>query len=282
MSFLMWALVALIIGFNISSRVRFYTKIVIFIATIGVSCIFGMVMAVFLKAAGRGSDANRYIAWCIATLAPPLLGLNIKVEGRENLENVPRPAVFISNHQSELDLVMLGAFLPQATVVMAKSDIKWVPLMGQYMMLAENVFIDRKNLKNAMDTMKSAGQQLNKRKLALFMYPEGTRSYQTTNEMLPLKKGAFHLAIQEQIPIVPIVVSSYNKAYNLKHALFEGGDVRIRILPKIDTNGLKTEDVDNLSKSTHELMSVTLREISAPVPPFAEPLKLRAPKAKKE
>ncbi|KAJ3330649.1 Trafficking protein particle complex 8 [Blyttiomyces sp. JEL0837] len=64
--------------------------------------------------------------------------------------------------------------------------------------------------------------------------------------MLPFKKGAFHLAIQGQMPIVPIVASSYHDVYNLKRCLFEGGLVRVKVLPPIPTAGLTTADVDEL------------------------------------
>ncbi|KAJ3214620.1 1-acylglycerol-3-phosphate O-acyltransferase [Dinochytrium kinnereticum] len=227
-----FAALLLILGFNLSSRVRFYVRLILLLIVVMISCVFGLVMVVYLKAKGREREANGYIARCIAVIGPPVLGLSITVEGKENLEGI------ISNHQSELDLVMMGCLLPPFTVVMAKSDLKWVPLMGQYMMIAQNVFIDRKNLKNALDTMKHVSEELTKRKLALFMYPEGTRSYQTTNELLPFKK--------------------------------------------IDTTGLTSNDVEALTKSTHELMLKTLREISEPVPSFAEPLKERAPKAKRD
>ncbi|KAI8855143.1 hypothetical protein BC829DRAFT_372688 [Chytridium lagenaria] len=290
MTSLVWAsiLLGVVLGFNISTRFRFFCRIILLLGVVTILMCLRLDHGGVLENQRASGRQTVTIAHCIATIGPPVLGLSISIEGQENLKDVPRPAVVISNHQSELDLVMLGSFLPDFTVVMAKSDLKWVPLMGQYMMIAQNVFIDRKNLRSALETMKHVADTLSKRKLALFMYPEGTRSYQTTNELLPFKKGAFHLAIQGQIPIVPIVTSSYHQAYNLKNLLFEGEKFGSKIilillvLPKIETTGLQPEDVDDLCKSTQELMLKTLQEISGPIPTFAQPLKHRAPKAKKD
>jgi lysophosphatidate acyltransferase len=67
-----------------------------------------------------------------------------------------------------------------------------------------------------------------KRQLSLFIFPEGTRSASETPSLLPFKKGAFHLAVQAQLPIVPIVCENYAAAYSSKHKRFDGGDIVIR------------------------------------------------------
>ncbi|KAJ3205868.1 1-acylglycerol-3-phosphate O-acyltransferase [Dinochytrium kinnereticum] len=94
--------------------------------------------------------------------------------------------------------------------------------------------------------------------MGLFMFPEGTRSHQTTNDLLPFKKGAFQLAVQGQMPIVPIVVNSYQDMYSSKQFYFRGGEMRIK--------GLTSSDIDDLVVKTRGLMVETLREISKPVP----------------
>ncbi|KAJ3040182.1 1-acylglycerol-3-phosphate O-acyltransferase, partial [Rhizoclosmatium hyalinum] len=147
--------------------------------------------------------------------------------------------------------------------------------MGWYMSLAGNVFINRSNRGSAIETMSKVAKTLKEKKVGVFMFPEGTRSRQTTNEMLPLKKGAFVLAIQGQIPIQPMVVSSYHSLYNIKNLLFEGGVIRIKVLPPIETKGLTMDDMDQLIASTSKLMSDTLVEISEPAPTWAKPLKIK-------
>jgi len=72
--------------------------------------------------------------------------------------------------------------------------------------------------------------------------------------MLPFKKGAFHLAVQGQVPIYPIVFSSYNNFYNKKEKRFDEGPVLVEILPPIPTTGLTKDDVTDLTEKTRNLM----------------------------
>lgn len=77
------------------------------------------------------------------------------------------------------------------------------------------VFIDRKNRKDAHRTVAQAGEDMKKRGVSLWVFPEGTRSLKPEPSLLPFKKGAFHLAVQAQVPVVAIVCENY-------HRLFDG------------------------------------------------------------
>jgi lysophosphatidate acyltransferase len=81
-----------------------------------------------------------------------------------------------------------GHIFPPNCVIMAKKDLIWAPFIGQYLWMANNVFIDRDNNQNAIATMKYIASELKKKNMGIFMFPEGTRSHQTTNDMLPFKK----------------------------------------------------------------------------------------------
>jgi lysophosphatidate acyltransferase len=100
-------------------------------------------------------------------------------------------------------------------------------------MLAKNVFINRTNRQSAVETMTQVAHQLQKDKRALYMYPEGTRSHQSDKSLLPFKKGAFHLAIQGQMPLVPIVASTYAPCYSESLFLFEPCTIHIKGNPFI-------------------------------------------------
>jgi 1-acyl-sn-glycerol-3-phosphate acyltransferase len=95
-------------------------------------------------------------------------------------------------------------------------------------MLAKNVFINRTNRQSAVETMTQVALQLQREKRALYMYPEGTRSHQSDKSLLSFKKGAFHLAIQGQMPIVPIVASTYSPCYSERDWVFEPCTLQIR------------------------------------------------------
>ena len=74
--------------------------------------------------------------------------------------------------------------------------------------------------------MKGVAEVLKSQKTAVYMYPEGTRSHK--EDLLPFKKGAFHLALAGEYPIVPIVFCTYHDIYDTKRWRFEGGTVKIR------------------------------------------------------
>ncbi len=97
----------------------------------------------------------------------------------------------------------------------------------------------------------------------MYIFPEGTRSYSPTPDLLPFKKGAFHLAIQAQVPIVPIIAANYAHILSVKQRRFEAGVIPVKVLTPIETKGLKAEDVDDLTRRTREVMLEELRTLSA-------------------
>lgn len=95
------------------------------------------------------------------------------------------------------------------------------------MTLSKTVFIDRANRATARAAFDSAAQTMRTERQSVFIFPEGTRSYTETPDLLPFKKGAFHLAIQAQVPIVPVVVANYAHVLNVKKKFFRPGVVDI-------------------------------------------------------
>ncbi|KAI9341542.1 hypothetical protein DFJ73DRAFT_843573 [Zopfochytrium polystomum] len=226
---------------------------------------WGVGSAPLLSLVGRTDLVNRNAAVAVKFIGDRLLGVRVTMDGREHFAQCGRPAVFVCNHQAMLDLYMLGYVLPEKCVVMAKDELFYAPFIGQQLYFGNNIFISRENQKSAFKTMRYVSNEMKRRKLGLFMYPEGTRSNQTTNDLLPFKKGAFRLAIDGQFPVVPIVISTYGDVSNPKQGLFRGGKVHIRVLPPISTEGMTVADVGSLTESTRDLMLKTLREISRPI-----------------
>ena len=163
--------------------------------------------------------------------------------------------------------------------MMAKKQLQWMPLLGQWMTLSGAVFIDRGNSAKAIRSLTAAGETIKKRHTSLWIFPEGTRSMREHHDMLPFKKGAFHMAIEAGIPIVPVVVENYWKLY--RKGVFESGTIKVKsksqwprsyarpntyaVLPPVPTTGLTATDVTALSIRVHEMMVEALREISLPI-----------------
>lgn len=133
------------------------------------------------------------------------------------------------------------------------------------MALSKTVFIDRVNRATALAAFDSAAKTMQRERQSVFIFPEGTRSYSEKAELLPFKKGAFHLAVQAQVPIVPIVVANYSNLLNVRRKIFRGGRIPVKVLRPVETKGLAKEDVDGLTQRVRgmmleELVRLTERE----------------------
>ncbi|KAL7753276.1 1-acylglycerol-3-phosphate O-acyltransferase [Sorochytrium milnesiophthora] len=244
---------------------------------IPLASVFGLFTAVLLVRTKLRDSIPYYAGRTFAGLAKPVLGIRIDMRGLEHIRAEGDPSVkgglnnqafhgvFVANHQSSLDLVAMSAMFPKRCTSMAKHSLKYVPFLGLYMVAANTIFIDRANHAKALVTMASAAQRLVTERLSVFVYPEGTRSRTRERTMLPFKKGAFHLAVQAQVPIVPVVFSAYDDTYDSTRRRFDGGVVVIEFLPPIPTTGLTKDDVDQLTTTTRERMIEKYREISPPV-----------------
>ncbi|KAI1277628.1 hypothetical protein F5Y07DRAFT_81308 [Xylaria sp. FL0933] len=225
-----------------------------------IAALYGAIVSIILRILGRKQIAQWTTARVFKYLMALTTGISFEVEDPNKYLETVRPAVFIGNHQSELDVLMLGWMFPKYCSVTAKKNLKSVPILGWYMALSGTVFIDRKNSKNARDAMAGAAEEIQRRKQSVYMFPEGTRSYAKEPGLLPFKKGAFHLAIQAGVPIVPVVAANYSHILHIKSLVFKRGKIPVKVLDPIPTTGLTAEDVDELTRSTRELM---LQEIVA-------------------
>ncbi|KAH6643543.1 hypothetical protein C7974DRAFT_381744 [Boeremia exigua] len=172
--------------------------------------------------------------------------------GKEALET--RPAVFIGNHQTELDVLLLGCIFPRYCSVTAKASLKYTPFLGQFMALSKTVFIDRANRATARAAFDGAANTMHTERQSVFIFPEGTRSYAAEPALLPFKKGAFHLAVQAQVPIVPVVCANYTHVLDMKRKVVRPGVVDVSVLPAIPTKGCTAADVDALVERARSAM----------------------------
>lgn len=196
---------------------------------------------------------RKNIQWLVArtfyNLVGPVIGWEFVVEGEESLEPCYRGQshVLVGNHQSMIDILYLGRIFPKTCVVMAKKELKYTPLLGQYMALSRAVFVDRHNRATALETFQKVGADMKKHGLNLFIFPEGTRSNTIKPALLPFKKGAFHLAIQSKLPIIPIVCENYSNVYRSSLNRFERARVVLKVLKPIEPQpGQSAEDLLNV------------------------------------
>ncbi|KAG9239995.1 hypothetical protein BJ878DRAFT_330513 [Calycina marina] len=220
--------------------------------------LYGVFVSMFLRIVGYGGISQWATGRAFKYTMRLTTGVQFNIEDPHGYLNSTRPAVFIGNHQTELDVLMLGCIFPKYCSVTAKSSLKKMPLLGWFMSLSRTVFIDRSNSTSARSAMAGAASEIRNKRQSVYMFPEGTRSYSKEPMLLPFKKGAFHLAVQAGAPIVPVVVANYSNVLYVKKWWFTSGTIPVKVLKPIETKYLTSANVEDLARDTRELM---LREL---------------------
>lgn len=185
-------------------------------------------------------DNSRVFARLYGWPATWLMRLQVQAEVGP-LFDQPPGCVIVANHQSNHDLFVLGHVVPPRTVCIGKKSLKWIPLFGQLFWLGGNVLIDRKNSYQARKALQETTRVLQD-DTSIWVFPEGTRN--PGEHLLPFKKGAFHMAIEAGVPIVPVCVSRYATRMNLNS--WRQRTVVVRSLPPIATAGMTQKDIPAL------------------------------------
>jgi 1-acyl-sn-glycerol-3-phosphate acyltransferase len=166
-------------------------------------------------------------------------GAKVKVTGLENLEE-GKQYVFASNHRSYLDTAALFRYAGRRIGLVAKKELLAVPVMGQGMGFVNIIAIDRSNPERARQSMEKA-QQVMADGYSFGVFVEGTRAM--PNDLLPFKKGAFHLALQTGANIIPVAFKNTDKLMGKKTGVLYSGTIDMVLLPPVDTAGRELTDV---------------------------------------
>ncbi|MAD75497.1 MAG: 1-acyl-sn-glycerol-3-phosphate acyltransferase [Rheinheimera sp.] len=177
-----------------------------------------------------------------------ILGISVEIR-RDPAIQANTPYVFIANHQNNLDLfTMSGSVLP-GTVTLGKKSLKYIPFFGQLYWLSGNLMIDRNNKEKALSTMLAAAERITQQNLSVWMFPEGTRSY--GRGLLPFKMGAFHIALEANVQMVPVCMSTTHQQIKLNR--WNNGKVIIQMMAPITLS--KEDSIRQFAKNTRQLMA---------------------------
>ncbi|MFC3913294.1 1-acylglycerol-3-phosphate O-acyltransferase [Pseudaeromonas sharmana] len=188
--------------------------------------------------------------------ALPVIGLKVHLKIPPGIDKLG-PAVYVANHQTNWDIVVLTCAVQPGVVAVGKKSLVWLPLFGILFYLSGNILIDRSNRARAIDTIRQVVDKIRERRLSIWMFPEGTRS--RGRGLLPFKTGAFHTAMQAGVPIVPIVASSYATQVDLNR--WDNGEVWIEMLAPVDSQQWARDQVRECSEVIREQMVSKLAEL---------------------
>ena len=174
-------------------------------------------------------------------LAASAAGIDLRVEGQEHLWS-DRPAVFIFNHQSGLELVLMLKLLRRDFTGIAKQELRQNPIFGPLFRAAGVVFVDRSNTAKAIQALGPAVEALRHGR-SLIIAPEGTRS--KTAAVGRFKKGAFRLAMDAGVPVVPVVFRNVLDALPKGAFVVRPAVVEAVVLPPIDTSSWTLDALDD-------------------------------------
>ncbi|QWC86533.1 HAD-IB family hydrolase [Nocardioidaceae bacterium] len=184
-------------------------------------------------------------------------GVHVEIEGIEHLRRT-RPCVAVFNHQSTFDVPVLMKVLRGGFTGVAKKEVARMPIWGQFFRFADVAFIDRTDRQQALKALEPAVRLIRDKGISVAIAPEGTIS--PTPDPLPFKKGAFHLAIQAGVPMVPIVLRNTGNLAGSSAIAVNPGTVQVRVLPPVDTSGWSAEELDGPVEQVRDLFIRTLRD----------------------
>ena len=209
-------------------------------------------------AGGMGSDVG---------LA--LTGVRVNViSGHEHLWSA-RPSVFVFNHQSKLDAIVMMKLLRSNFTGVGKAEAKNVPGFGQFFQLAGMAFVERGNTAQARSVLDPVVDKIRNERLSLAMAPEGTRS--ATPRLGRFKKGAFHIAMQAGFPMVPIVMRNVGEVMWRGSQVIRPGTVDVVVLPPVDTSDWTVETLDEHVAYVREMFVRTLKDWPSAQPALTAP-----------
>ncbi|HEV7474115.1 MAG TPA: lysophospholipid acyltransferase family protein [Pyrinomonadaceae bacterium] len=184
-----------------------------------------------------------------------LSGVKIQVKGAEHLDS-SQTYVFISNHRSYLDTATLFVYTGRRLGLLAKKELLGVPILGFGMGFVNIMAIDRSNSERARQTVEAATERI-RSGISFGVFAEGTRA--TPGEFLPFKKGAFYMAAQAGVPIVPVAIRNSDYLMGKGTGEARGGTIEMIMLPPVPTTGCSTdEEIKQLSGRVHAIVGQEL------------------------
>ncbi|MDB5226795.1 MAG: phospholipid/glycerol acyltransferase [Bacteroidota bacterium] len=180
-----------------------------------------------------------------------VVGMRYKINGLQNIDK-KETYVVVMNHQNIADMIACAFGLRVSSKPLIKKELLYIPILGQIFGLA-CLPMDRSNKTARHDSKLRLLGDL-KRGISVLIFPEGTRN-RTSNPLISFYDGAFELAIEAQVPIIPVVLTNLRKINRVDTLLVQPGTLEITHLTPITTTGLSLNHVEQLKQNTFDAMN---------------------------
>lgn len=256
-------------------RVSFWTRLAFLWAILwGAAVTVPCTAAVLLHNAVRPT-ARTFKRWATLWAHLLLMGAGVKVVSEVRARLDPdRPVVFVANHQNELDIVTLLVGIPHPFGFMAKAELRRVPLLGSVLHRTACLFVDRSDPRRAVQSIRTAAEQI-RAGHSVLIFCEGGRSF--SPDLRPFHRGAFLLAVEAGVPLVPVTVLDNYRLLDERKAAGRVGTAHMVVGEPIPVAGRSRADVPALMDEVRAAMQAELDRahgVSSPTDAYAAGVRL--------
>lgn len=185
-------------------------------------------------------------------------GIGVRIDQRGAVpKDSGGPLILVANHQCALDISVHAAVIDRPFGYLAKEALRHTPLFGFFLRKIPTVFVDRRTPRRAKRSLQDAAERIESGQTVL-IYPEGERTF--APEMAPFLRGAFVLAIQSGVPVVPVVLTDAYRLMDERALRSRPGTVHVRILDAIPTDGRDGNEMEELQAEVRAAMEDALGE----------------------
>ena len=203
---------------------------------------------------GMANMASRVIARLWARLNSTIMFMRVEVEGQEHLQP-GQSYILAANHLSLVDIYLLYGYTNLDLKWVMKQELRKIPILGLACELMGHIYVDRSNSNAAVTSIESARERIRDGMCVVF-FPEGTRS--RTSELRPFKKGAFRMAVDLGIPVIPVSIHHTDDILPSDTLDWRPGDTKLIFHAPIAVD--KNSDANNLTRQTRQIIVNALAE----------------------
>jgi len=223
------------------------TLVVIVTACLGT---LGILSCLVVPSGDAVISLARLWAWLILKVSR----VRVVIEGGEKIRP-PGPYVFLSNHQSQFDILAAVRAIPLQFRVVAKRELLYIPVFGWVLHLSGFVGIDRRDREWAIRSLEKAAGRIHRGR-SLLIYAEGTRS--RDGQLLPFKKGGFILAIQAGVPVIPLTILGSREVLPKGSFKIRPGTITVKVGDPIDPRSYNLQEKEALMARVRSAMTTAL------------------------